>query len=94
LRPELLAWFAATSLIAFALAGFDKWRAQRRGRRIRERTLLLWAAAGGSVGLALGMVLFHHKVRKTRFIVWVLAIVVLQALLLVGWWQRGWRLGT
>ena len=51
---------AAGFLVMFA----DKQKARRGHWRIPERTLLLIAALGGSLGSLLGMYLFHHKYRQ------------------------------
>ena len=45
----------------------DKQFAIRHRRRIPEATLLLLAAAGGSLGCWLGMALFRHKTRHRKF---------------------------
>jgi uncharacterized membrane protein YsdA (DUF1294 family) len=55
------------SLAAFALYGFDKYRAGRGGRRVAESTLLLMAFTGGAPGAAAGMSLFRHKTQKPLF---------------------------
>jgi hypothetical protein len=39
---------------AFAMFGFDKWRAGRSDRRVQERTLILCGALGGWVGGLVG----------------------------------------
>ncbi|MFR8332810.1 MAG: DUF1294 domain-containing protein [Oscillospiraceae bacterium] len=46
-----------------------------------ERTLLLIAALGGSLGSLLGMYLFHHKTRHPKFTVGIPLILVLQIFL-------------
>ena len=51
----------ALNVLVFGLYGLDKRRARSGRRRIRERTLLLVAALGGSAGAWLGMCLWHHK---------------------------------
>jgi uncharacterized membrane protein YsdA (DUF1294 family) len=78
----LIAWlaFAFLNMFALGLCWFDKRRAQRGGRRIRERALLLVALLGGSPGIVVGMVLVHHKVRKPSFLARLLVVVVLQAI--------------
>lgn len=53
----------AINAAAFFLYGLDKWKAVHGRRRIRERTLLFIAAAGGSAGAFLAMRFFHHKTR-------------------------------
>lgn len=63
-----LVYLTFVNLIAFILYGVDKWKAKRDRWRIRERTLLLWAAAGGGAGALLGMKLWRHKTRKPVFI--------------------------
>ena len=53
----------AINAAAFFLYGLDKWKAVHGRRRIRERTLLFIAAAGGSAGAFLAMRFFRHKTR-------------------------------
>ena len=45
----------------------DKWKAKKNRWRVRESTLLLVAALGGSVGCLIGMYLFRHKTRHLKF---------------------------
>ena len=45
----------------------DKWKAKKNRWRVRESTLLLIAALGGSVGSLLGMYLFRHKTLRLKF---------------------------
>ena len=68
---------AAGFLVMFA----DKHKARRGHWRIPERTLLLIAALGGSLGSLLGMYLFHHKTRHPKFTVGIPLILVLQIFL-------------
>lgn len=66
------------NLIAFALYGVDKAKAKRHAWRIPERTLLacgLLAPAGSG----LGMLAFHHKIRKPYFYLAVLTGFILWA---------------
>lgn len=84
----LLCWLIAANLIAFFLFGLDKWKAKRKARRIRERTLFLWAFLGGSAGAILGMRVFHHKTRKPRFRVGLPLILLAQILLPLWLWLR------
>jgi len=63
----LLLLLGAVNLLAFALYGADKRKAKRGTWRIRESTLLLVAALGGSAGALLGMELFRHKTKHWKF---------------------------
>lgn len=80
MHVALLAWVAAASLAAFAAAGWDKAAARGRRRRVPERVLLGLALAGGSPGLAAGMLAFRHKTRKAPFVLALLAIGALQGM--------------
>ena len=57
------------NIAAWIMYGLDKWKAKSGAWRIPERTLLLTALAGGSVGALAGMLLFHHKTRKPKFMI-------------------------
>jgi len=57
------------SLLGFALMGIDKRKAARNAWRIRERTLILIAFIGGGIGSFLGMYIFHHKTKHTKFVI-------------------------
>ena len=50
-----------------------------------ERTLLLIAAIGGSLGSLLGMLIAHHKTRKPKFYILVPLLLVLHAAA-AGWY--------
>jgi uncharacterized membrane protein YsdA (DUF1294 family) len=63
----LLAWFGLTSLLAFLLFGYDKFRAGRPGSRVPEFQLVLVGALGGWLGGLLGMLLLRHKTAKLSF---------------------------
>lgn len=93
MKSILPAYLALMSLCAFALCGVDKGRAKKGAWRIPEGTLLLTAALGGSLGLLLGMRLFHHKTRKKRFTVTVPLLLILQLLGLVWLYHPRWILG-
>ena len=45
----------------------DKWKAKKNRWRVRESTLLMVAALGGSVGCLIGMYLFRHKTQHLKF---------------------------
>ena len=71
------------NLIAFALYGIDKRRAIKHQFRIPEKTLLWMARIGGGIGSWLGIKVFHHKTKHTRFrivvplwiVLWTIAVV-------------------
>jgi uncharacterized membrane protein YsdA (DUF1294 family) len=75
LLEYLIIFYVVLNLIAFLVYGSDKRRARKGKERTPEATLLLWALVG-AFGAYLGMRFFHHKTRKTKFI-----LVPLMALL-------------
>jgi len=82
--PWASAWVALASVVAFAAMAFDKIRARRRAARVPERVLLALALAGGSPGVAVGMVVLRHKTRKMSFVTALLGVVALQGALLLA----------
>ncbi|MCR5215661.1 MAG: DUF1294 domain-containing protein [Lachnospiraceae bacterium] len=73
----LLTLWICINVITLVLFGLDKFRAVKDQWRIPEKVLLGWCAAGGAIGGALGMLCFHHKVRKPLFFLGVPAIMIL-----------------
>lgn len=71
-------YLCAANIALLAVMGWDKLSAKRHRRRVPEATLLALAAAGGSVGGMLGMLLFRHKTRKPKFYLGFPAISLLQ----------------
>lgn len=87
----ILAAVLAPSLLTFLLFALDKARAARRkGRRIPERTLLLCAALGGTLGAYAGRWLLRHKTRKQPFVLRLHLIAAGQAGLVGLAWVWGW----
>ena len=74
----LMIYLVIINLIAFLTFGADKRRARRDRRRVRESTLFLLAAIGGSIGALRGMYVFRHKTRHWYFCVGIPAILILQ----------------
>ena len=65
---SILVWYvAANNFTTWVAYGLDKGRAKSGKWRIPERTLLLLALAGGSLGALAGMIMFRHKTRKLKF---------------------------
>lgn len=71
----------ATSLVSFLLYGADKLFAKQHKRRIPEATLLLFTFLGGSLGAALAMVVFRHKIAKKSFLLKIGVVFLLQTCL-------------
>lgn len=67
--------------IGFLLMLIDKRKAIRRRWRIREKTLFLTAAIGGSIGSIMGMYTFRHKTKHLQFTLGMPAILVVQLVL-------------
>ena len=77
----LLIYLLLINAAGLVLMLTDKIKAQNGAWRISERTLMLTAALGGSVGIHAGMYLFRHKTRHPKFTLGVPAILAAQILL-------------
>lgn len=73
-----IGYLALINIVACVMYGVDKSYAVAGASRIRERTLLILAVLGGTLGSLLGMKLFHHKWRKTDFLLPFIIIVAIQ----------------
>ena len=77
------AYIVAVSTIAIFVTAYDKWASKHRPEcRIRERTLFLWAAVGGSFAMFLTMQAIRHKTKHLSFMLGIPAIMVVQTALI------------
>ena len=74
----ILAYLLIVNAAAFLLMLIDKIKAKKNRWRIRESTLMLWAAIGGSIGALAGMYTFRHKTLHRKFTIGIPAILALQ----------------
>ena len=62
-----ICYIVVINLVSFMMFGIDKYKARRGQWRISEATLLAMAAIGGSIGVWMGMKVWHHKTLHSKF---------------------------
>lgn len=80
---ELWIYLIIMNTGVYMMMSVDKIRARAGGRRIPERTLLLAAAAGGSLGAWLAMMKKRHKTKHPMFYAGLPMLMVLHACILI-----------
>ena len=85
--PYIIAYLVFISLLAVFLTLRDKRAARRQKWRIKEGTLLLTAALGGSAAMLLTMLAIRHKTKHAKFMIGIPVILALQIAAAVLWWQ-------
>ncbi|MCQ4021883.1 MULTISPECIES: DUF1294 domain-containing protein [unclassified Ruminococcus] len=83
LTVVLLVWLAIISLVSIIVTAVDKYKAIRHSWRIKESTLLILSALGGSVAMFVTMQIIRHKTKKLKFMLGIPAIFIFQAALVV-----------
>ena len=73
-----LVYLLMINLLAFFICGYDKSAAIHNRRRIPEKTLFTLAAAGGAIGLYMGMFFFRHKTKHASFRIGIPAVLMIQ----------------
>lgn len=74
-------WLVFINIFTFAAYALDKYKAIHHAWRIPERTLILLAAIGGSVGALSAMYTVRHKTKHNKFRIGVPAILIIQLIL-------------
>ena len=74
------------NVVTLLLYGYDKRQAVVGETRVPESVLHAGALFGGTPGAWLGQRLFRHKTRKFRFQIVFGAIVLLQMVVIFGYW--------
>ena len=67
MTEAILYYLVAVNVVTFLVYGIDKFKAKRGKWRISEFTLLILAIIGGSIGVWLGMKVWHHKTMHKKF---------------------------
>ncbi|MDD6070010.1 MAG: DUF1294 domain-containing protein [Clostridiales bacterium] len=57
------------NVMTFIVYGIDKQKAKRGKWRISEKTLMMLAVFGGSIGAWIGMQVFRHKTKHLLFVI-------------------------
>ena len=84
----LLYYLLIINAAGFLLMLVDKWKAKKNRWRVRESTLLLVAALGGSVGSLAGMYLFRHKTQHLKFTLGIPLILAAQCFVAILFMAR------
>lgn len=64
------------NMIGFIWMGVDKKKSTHHKWRISERRFFITAALGGAVGVRLGMTVFHHKTKHSKFVYGIPALIL------------------
>ena len=81
-------YLLGVNVLAFLMYGLDKMKAKKDKWRIPEKTLIMVAVIGGSIGAFLGMQTFRHKTKHFKFTIGVPVIFVLQIVAVWYIWFR------
>ena len=80
---ETICYILAINIATFFLYGIDKYKAKKGQWRISEVALLTMAAIGGSIGVWIGMRIWHHKTMHKKFKYGIPVIIIMQVALAV-----------
>lgn len=78
-----LIYLLIINALSFLLMLIDKQKAKKDRWRIPEKTLIIVALLGGSLGAIAGMKLFRHKTKHPKFSVGLPLILAVQVVLAV-----------
>ena len=81
---NIVIYLILINLITFLAMYIDKKKAKKGKRRIPEKTLFILVGLGGGIGGILGMYLFRHKTKKTRFVIGFPAILIFEVLVVIA----------
>lgn len=83
MEPEIILFvLLIINVLTFAVYAWDKHVSKlTNARRIPEKTLLLWAAFGGSIGALAAMYTLRHKTLHKKFTIGVPVILIIQIIL-------------
>jgi uncharacterized membrane protein YsdA (DUF1294 family) len=72
----LIYYFLIINTLSFLIFGFDKYKAIKSGQRISEKNLHTISFFGGFIGGIFAMFFFRHKIKKLKFILIEISILI------------------
>lgn len=84
----VIGYIIILNIVTFAVYGIDKVKAKKGAWRIPEKSLLLLAFIGGSLGAAAGMRFWRHKTLHPQF-KWGVPLILLFHLALIAYLAKG-----
>ena len=72
------------NIITFIAYGIDKYKSIKHKYRISEKTLIMLSILGGPLGSLMGMIIFHHKTKKKKFIILVPLILLIWTWIIIS----------
>ena len=83
----LAIYLVLINLIAVIVTIYDKLCAVKRRWRVKESTLLILSALGGSISMYITMLLIRHKTRHIKFMLGIPLILIFQLLIAFLIWR-------
>ena len=83
----LLIYLIAISIIAIIITIYDKLWAIGRRWRVKENTLMLISALGGSLAMYITMLIIRHKTRHIKFMLGIPLIIIIQLIIFYFIWR-------
>ncbi|KGA97829.1 membrane protein [Alkalihalobacillus alcalophilus ATCC 27647 = CGMCC 1.3604] len=83
MMPLLLMYLVMINFIGYTTMAQDKRKAQRKERRIPEKTLFFIAIIGGSFGVFNAMKVYRHKTKHKSFTVGIPLILFVQFFMVI-----------
>lgn len=80
---NIIVYLLAINLIGILIMLIDKRKAVKGSWRIPEKTLLIVALLGGSIGTMAGMYWFRHKTKKLKFTLGFPTILITEIILII-----------
>ena len=80
--PYFIIYLIVINLIGILIMYVDKRKAMYGRWRIPEKTLIIIALLGGSIGCMVGMKLFRHKTQKIKFVLGYPTILIAETIII------------
>lgn len=80
---NIIIYLLVINIVGFLIMYIDKKRAKYGRWRISEKTLLLIALLGGSIGTIAGMYMFRHKTQKLKFTLGFPTILISEIIIII-----------